>query len=399
MGKNKYGARSNRNSLFQNKRLTNYLPYKELAKYISSLDIGMLKPFSPYVVETNELETIPAGLFRDIKTYIQRLAVFYLKVNKCRSDKLLTFEKFCKNDPNSFLFLISFDGDGAPGVGTIFNVSFLIVGKCILSSSETFMVFGGDVEENSLIVKRFVEKAIEDFIYLESTVFLVSVDTENVKVEFKLAELPNDMKMLSFLAGELPNYAKYFITFADVNSENYRDYTKSFGIDWKPFLYSKRVEDSKRVIKKKQELQSLKISHVTKRQKITSFISNNLKSRQEEILLVKHFIDNAKCEPLHLKNNVCKELFVKLWKVLYACTSFDKCKSYKDIPGNNIFRKFVYFLQKDMKLNVLAKKMISWFNETNRGIDKDFQFRLRGQESGAVLKFFSCIDNAYFVVC
>ena len=50
--------------------------------------------------------------------------------------------------------------------------------------------------------------------------FLVSVDTENVKVEFKLAELPNDMKMLSFLAGELLNSAKYFTTFADVNSEN-----------------------------------------------------------------------------------------------------------------------------------------------------------------------------------
>ena len=86
MGKNKY--RAVRNPLFQNKRLANYLPYKELVKYISSLDIGMLKLFSPYIVETNELEDIPAGLFRDIKTYIQRQAVFYLKDNKCRSDKL-----------------------------------------------------------------------------------------------------------------------------------------------------------------------------------------------------------------------------------------------------------------------------------------------------------------------
>ena len=197
----------------------------------------MLKPFFPYLVETNELDNIFAGQFRDIKTYIQRLAVSYLKVNKCRSDKLL---KFCKKDPNSFFFLISFGVDAATGVGTIFNVSFLNVGKRILSSSESFMVFGGDVEENSLIAKRFVEKAIKDFIYLESKVFLVSVDTENVKVEFKLAELPNDMKMLSFLAGELSNSAKYFTNFADVNSENYRDYTKSFGIHCKPFLKQER---------------------------------------------------------------------------------------------------------------------------------------------------------------
>ena len=62
------------------------------------------------------------------------------------------------------------------------------------------------------------------------------------------------------------------------------------------------------------------------------------------------------CEPLHLKNNVCEELFVKLWKVLYACVSFDKCKSYKDIPANNIFRKFVYFLQKDMSTKCFGQE-------------------------------------------
>ena len=44
-----------------------------------------------------------------------------------------------------------------------------------------------------------------------------------------------------------------------------------------------------------------------------------------------------------------------------------------------------------MKLNVLPKELISWLNETNRGIDKDFQFRFRGQESGAVLKFFPAL--------
>ena len=166
------------------------------------------------------------------------------------------------------------------------------------------MVFGDDVEENSLTVKRFVQKAIEDFIYLVSRVFLVSVDNEDIKVEIKLAELPNDKKMLSFLAGELSNSAKCFTTFANVNSENYRDYNKSFGTDWTPFLYSKRVDDSIKVDKKKLELQTTK--GATKRQKVTSFISNVLKSRQEEIPLVKHFVDTAKCEPLHLKNNVCK---------------------------------------------------------------------------------------------
>ena len=130
MGKNKYRAvrKSNQNSLFQNKRLANYFPYKELAKFISSLDIGTLLPFSPHLIETHEVKNIPAGLYRDVKSYIQRLAIFYLKVNKYRADKLLTFGNFSKKDSSSFLFLISFGGDGAPGIGTIFNVSFLNVG-------------------------------------------------------------------------------------------------------------------------------------------------------------------------------------------------------------------------------------------------------------------------------
>ena len=32
--------------------------------------------------------------------------------------------------------------------------------------------------------------------------------------------------------------------------------------------------------------------------------------------------------------------------------------------------------------------MVSWFNETNRGVERDFGYRFRGQESNAILKFF-----------
>ena len=39
------------------------------------------------------------------------------------------------------------------------------------------------------------------------------------------------MKMLALLAGELSNSAKFFTTFADVNSANHRDLQKSFSID------------------------------------------------------------------------------------------------------------------------------------------------------------------------
>ena len=67
--------------------------------------------------------------------------------------------------------------------------------------------------------------------------------------------MPNDMKMLSFLPGELSNSAAYFTTFDNVNQSEANDYKKSFGIlsqhSWRPFPYSKSVNDASKVAKKK----------------------------------------------------------------------------------------------------------------------------------------------------
>ena len=199
MGKQKYRAirKSNRNSIFQRQRVANYIPYPDLANYINSIDIGVIRPICPDLVSPHEMEgKSPMGMFRDVCPHILRLAQFYLKVNEYRTDKLLSFDNVCKKDESSFIFLISFGGDGAPGVGTVFAVSFLNTGKRILSSSGTFMVFGGEVEENTLPARRFVQKAVADFIYLESKPFSISVNDTNVNVDFKLAELPNDMNMI-----------------------------------------------------------------------------------------------------------------------------------------------------------------------------------------------------------
>ena len=67
--------------------------------------------------------------------------------------------------------------------------------------------------------------------YLESKVFSLNVNGKEYKIEFKLSELPNDMKMLCFLGGELNNNAHYFSTFANVNASNSNDITKQMGID------------------------------------------------------------------------------------------------------------------------------------------------------------------------
>ena len=123
--------------------------------------------------------------------------------------------------------------------------------------------------------------------------FTISTESGSVNVEFKLSELPNDMKMLRFLAGELSNAAKYFTTFANVNTDNHRQCDKTYGKDWNLFSCDKRLQDSAR---KKTELAKSNNAESTKRQKLT-YISTALKSHQEEIPLVKHYVSVAKCEP------------------------------------------------------------------------------------------------------
>ena len=49
-------------------------------------------------------------------------------------------------------------------------------------------------------------------------------------MELKVTELPNDMKMLSVLAGELSNSSTHFTTFANVNQSEANYYKKNFGI-------------------------------------------------------------------------------------------------------------------------------------------------------------------------
>ena len=138
------------------------------------------------------------------------------------------------------------------------------------------------------------------------------------KIEFKVTELPNDIKMLSYLGGELSNASKYFSTFVNVKSADSNDFRKIFDVSktcfWKPFPYEKRVFDAEKALRKYEELQKSNLVQSTKRNKLRSFISNELKSRQLEFSLIGKFIDMAKAEPLHVKNNTVKELFTCLFR-------------------------------------------------------------------------------------
>ena len=127
------------------------------------------------------------------------------------------------------MFVIAIGGDGAPICGTSFLVSFLNVGERLTSSDENWLLFGTDESETANVVRNYVYRLVSDLEHLESTVFQVKVDGVMRKVEFRVGELPNDMKFLYFLAGEISNNARFFSTFATVRRDDLHSKVKKFG--------------------------------------------------------------------------------------------------------------------------------------------------------------------------
>ena len=214
LGKNKYISVRKANV---NKNIPNLVPYLKLAKKIRLVDIEELIPIEGTL--DGGIQDEERGFYRNSQTYLPRLAGFYIRVNHKRNDKLIEFN--CeKINSSSFLFLFSVGGDEAPAPGTSFLVSFLNAGKRVCSSLDNFLSFGGNVKENGVIIQRYVKKLVSDIKYLESSSFNINVDGKSFKVEFKLELLPNDMKMLAFLAGELTNSAYYSSTLANVHKDD-----------------------------------------------------------------------------------------------------------------------------------------------------------------------------------
>ena len=97
--------------------------------------------------------------------------------------------------------------------------------------------------------------------------------------------------MLCFLAGELSNSAHYFSTFANVNKTNCSSIDKKIGdgsSDWKPYSFKQRIEDSAKAQRKCQELSKSNNTKATQRSKLTAYIKDTLKIRQELPPVIDH---------------------------------------------------------------------------------------------------------------
>ena len=119
---------------------------------------------------------------------------------------------------------------------------------------------------------------------LKKSVMICSHNGKQVNVKFSFIELPNDMKMLAFLSGELSNGAKYFSSFANVSNDDANNTlgTGTFGRSnvntWKHWVYSERLTVVKEVEQMKAKLSKQHLSSSTKKSRLTTFIAKN-KSR------------------------------------------------------------------------------------------------------------------------
>ena len=353
------------------------VPYHRLMPYIKSLDIG--KVFSvgeKFCVGLEESEKVE-GCYRDIEDLLVKLADFYL--NHSQFEVTL-------DDTNTFY--VALGGDGAPfgkdDTACSWLVSFLNIGHGILSSNENFLLFGANCSENCLPVKRFLNQLMLDVKKVQSTSYSIACKGKAIDVRFVFAELPNDMKMLSFLAGELSNSATFFSTFADVDTKSISgNGTATFGHKssdtWKPWKYSDRIKVAKAVEKYKETVNRKNVSEKTKRSNVTAFIAKQ-KSRKEFIPLVGEMIDKAHVDPLHLKNNACALAHRYLLKLAVSSSNLSSISSFKQVPPNTPLFKYVETLRGKCKLTRLAKRIIRWYDDYgNRG--KDFDYRFTGKDS------------------
>lgn len=140
------------------------LTYNTLVNEIKNIDIGKVYSIQEEFSSDIDDENVN-GCFRDLREYLPRLAKFYLNMQTTRKGALKWFGK------TEGTFLVAFGGDGCPfgknESACSFLISFLNIGKRVASSSDNFIVFGGNVEETSLVVKKYINFVCKQIVDLE----------------------------------------------------------------------------------------------------------------------------------------------------------------------------------------------------------------------------------------
>jgi hypothetical protein len=373
------------------------VPYHKLMEFIKTINLGKIYSVYDNLCDGLDDSQKVHGCYRNLKELLVRLAEFYL--SGCSGHTISWFGE-------EHTFFVSLGGDGAPfgknDVACAWLVSFLNIEKGVLSSNENYLLFGANCTETCLPVQKFIKMLVADIAVIEQQSFSCTFKTStgeirNVNVKFQVSELPNDMKMVAFLCGELSNAAKYFSSFANVSSDNANNLKGTFGREtkctWQPWNYERRKKDAKCVESFKKKIQKQNIAESTKRSKVTSFISSQ-KSRQEFEPLIGKLVDRIHVDPLHLKNNACALAHRHILnEVMLLSQLSNSVHTFAQVPKNSPFAIYINVMTKKCYLTRLANKIVKWFDESN-GAGKTFDYRFTGKDSRRFLQNFMFLIDA-----
>ena len=157
------GNRRSAITVMPNCPIPKLLPYNKLVKEINQVSIGNVYKLEEQFQGVMEDETTQ-GCFRKLIEYLPRLAKFYL-----RKDRKETLQWFGKTE-GTFLFAVG--GDGCP-FGKMsacsFLLSFINVGKRVASSNDNFIIFGGNCEETSPVVRKYCQFLCKEISEIEKS--------------------------------------------------------------------------------------------------------------------------------------------------------------------------------------------------------------------------------------
>lgn len=231
------------------------------------------------------------------------------------------------------------------------------------------------------MVKKYLNSVVRQIVELEEKVFELE---HGVTVTFKFQELPNDMKMIAMLSGELSISARYFSPFANVSKDDCTNLKGTFGVGrghtWVPWNYPQRVAVVKKVDSFKETLAKQNFPPKQVRSKVTDFIAKQ-KRRQEFVPLLGELTHKAHVEPLHLKNNAWQYFFKGILKESVRKSRLpNTCKKFTDVPADCAFSWVITAFQMEVKCKSIARKAKEWFDDT-QGLGVDLTYRFTGKDS------------------
>ena len=230
--------------------------YQKLMARVNQINIGDLYDVKEVLCQGLSEEYQVKGKFRNLQQLLLKMAQFYLSIHKYRKDKLDWFGE------DEGAFKVAIGGDGAPfgkdDQAVAWLVSFLNCRTRVCSPAENFLLFGANCSEDCEPVHRYTTLLREEMTATEGKSYSVEVEGNQVGVSFHFELLPNDMKYLAFLGGELTISATYFSPFSDISKSEINDVQRSFGLTpdnkWKPWKYNDRIKVADAVTKKKEQL-------------------------------------------------------------------------------------------------------------------------------------------------